>query len=215
MFLIGDAFAGRTAKLHYFVCYFSSMAYRLLSKFRVYWEIVDVQVASYLVPRIRAVPGDKNKSSKYIRFLTGFKAYTQILAVSSVVWSCNAFSPEIDYLPTADNSLLEGLKSCSTLCALPPLYLGELWCRGWFSKRGKIGLFQKIDWEWWNRQIEDVRCLSAIMCCWNWISWDPSCSSILEVPVCSSILEVPVIIVHFGQVIHDVGLGSLLTHANC
>ncbi|CAM6084390.1 unnamed protein product [Calypogeia fissa] len=38
------------------------------------------EVASYLVPRIRAVPGDKNKSSKYIRFLTGFKAYTQILA---------------------------------------------------------------------------------------------------------------------------------------
>ncbi|KAG6558115.1 hypothetical protein Mapa_000296 [Marchantia paleacea] len=38
------------------------------------------KVASYLVPRIRAVAESQSKTSTYIRFLTGFKAYTQILA---------------------------------------------------------------------------------------------------------------------------------------
>ncbi|KAL2631471.1 hypothetical protein R1flu_016157 [Riccia fluitans] len=38
------------------------------------------EVASYLVPRIRAVAESQSKTSTYIRFLTGVKAYTQILA---------------------------------------------------------------------------------------------------------------------------------------
>ncbi|OAE18178.1 hypothetical protein AXG93_406s1460 [Marchantia polymorpha subsp. ruderalis] len=38
------------------------------------------KVASFLVPRIRAVAESQSKTSTYIRFLTGFKAYTQILA---------------------------------------------------------------------------------------------------------------------------------------
>jgi hypothetical protein len=39
------------------------------------------QVAQYLVPRIRLIANDRKSNSTYTRFLTGFKAYTKILAV--------------------------------------------------------------------------------------------------------------------------------------
>lgn len=39
------------------------------------------QVAQYLVPRIRLIASDRKSNSTYTRFLTGFKAYTKILAV--------------------------------------------------------------------------------------------------------------------------------------
>ena len=41
-----------------------------------------LQVAQYLVPRIRDVLISRGNSSTYIRFLTGPKAYVQILSVS-------------------------------------------------------------------------------------------------------------------------------------
>ena len=41
-----------------------------------------MQVAHYLVPRIRDVLISRGNSSTYIRFLTGPKAYVQILSVS-------------------------------------------------------------------------------------------------------------------------------------
>lgn len=37
-------------------------------------------VAKYLVPRVRKIVEENKNSSTYPRFLTGFKAYTQILA---------------------------------------------------------------------------------------------------------------------------------------
>jgi hypothetical protein len=39
------------------------------------------KVAQYLVPRIRLIANDRKSNSTYTRFLTGFKAYTKILAV--------------------------------------------------------------------------------------------------------------------------------------
>lgn len=51
-----------------------------------YWAVMGpYQVAKFLVPRIRAIAGDNKNKSTYTRFLTGFKAYTQILAVSVTV----------------------------------------------------------------------------------------------------------------------------------
>ncbi|KAL3689338.1 hypothetical protein R1sor_015647 [Riccia sorocarpa] len=44
------------------------------------------EVANYLVPRIRAVAESQKKTSTYIRFLTGPKAYRQILAVWPLVY---------------------------------------------------------------------------------------------------------------------------------
>ncbi|CAK9866379.1 unnamed protein product [Sphagnum jensenii] len=38
------------------------------------------KVAQYLVPRIRLIASDRKSNSTYTRFLTGFKAYTKILA---------------------------------------------------------------------------------------------------------------------------------------
>jgi chlorophyll(ide) b reductase len=37
-------------------------------------------VAEYLVPRVRKIVGENKNNSTYTRYLTGFKAYTQILA---------------------------------------------------------------------------------------------------------------------------------------
>ncbi|WOL18114.1 hypothetical protein Cni_G26907 [Canna indica] len=42
-------------------------------------------VAASLVPSIRSIPSSQSKKPKYIRFLTGFKAYSQIFSVKKTI----------------------------------------------------------------------------------------------------------------------------------
>lgn len=51
-------------------------------------------VADFLVPRIRATVANADGKSKYIRFLTSPKAYSQILAVST---SHRVQSPDVEW----------------------------------------------------------------------------------------------------------------------
>eukprot|EP00899_Mesostigma_viride_P028019 jgi/Mesvir1/8401/Mv12643-RA.1 len=56
-------------------------------------------VANFLVPRVRQVPLANNGSSTYIRYLTNYKAYSQILARLFLGQRRNRYLEEDGYLP--------------------------------------------------------------------------------------------------------------------
>lgn len=90
----------------------------------LFYMLVIFQVAEYLVPRVRKIVGENKNNSTYTRYLTGFKAYTQILAVSFL------FSSEFPALQILTVNFL-----INTFCV----------CRGCFLRPEKTVSCRRID----------------------------------------------------------------------